>query len=55
MAQWKGNYLPDVGLISILGRFPGEGNGHAWESTWTEQPGGLQSMGLQKNGTQLGD
>ena len=22
----------------------------AWESPWTEEPGGLQSMGLQKSG-----
>ena len=25
----------------------------AWEIPWTEEPGGLQSMGLQKNRTQL--
>ena len=24
-----------------------------WEIPWTEKPGGLQSMGLQKNQTQL--
>ena len=23
----------------------------AWEISWTEEPGGLQSMGLQKNQT----
>ena len=27
----------------------------AWEVTWTEKPGGLQSMGLQKSQTQLSD
>ena len=27
----------------------------AWEIPWTEDPGGLQSMGLQKSQTQLGD
>ena len=27
----------------------------AWEITWTEKPGGLQSMGLQKSQTQLSD
>ena len=37
------------GLISGLGRFPGEGNGNplsilAWEIPWTEDPGRLQSM-----------
>ena len=25
----------------------------AWEIPWTEEPGGLQSMGLQKSWTQL--
>ena len=25
----------------------------AWEILWTEEPGGLQSMGLQKGQTQL--
>ena len=25
----------------------------AWEIPWTEEPGGLQSMGLQKNQTWL--
>ena len=25
----------------------------AWEIPWTEEPGGLQSMGWQKNWTQL--
>ena len=27
----------------------------AWEIAWTEEPGGLQSIGLQKSGTQLSD
>ena len=27
----------------------------AWRIPWTEEPGGLQSMRLQKNRTQLGD
>ena len=36
-----------------LGRSPGEGKGNrssvlAWEIPWTEKPGGLQFMGLQK-------
>ena len=44
----------DAGLISGSGRSPGEGNGNpphpgslAWEIPWTEEPGGLQSTGLQ--------
>ena len=27
----------------------------AWEIPWTEEPGGLQSLGSQKNWTQLRD
>ena len=27
----------------------------AWEIPWTEEPGGLQSTGFQKNWTQLND
>ena len=43
-----------------LGRSPGEGNGNplsifGWEIPWTEEPSGLQSMGLQKSQTQLRD
>ena len=42
----------DVGLIPGLERVPREGNGNplhfsCWEVSWTEEPGGLQSMGLQ--------
>ena len=45
----------DPGSIPRLGRFPGEGNGYplsilAWTFPWTEEPGGLQSMGLQRVG-----
>ena len=43
----------DPGSIPGLGRSPGEGNGNplqylAWKIPRTEEPGGLQSMGLQK-------
>ena len=42
----------DEGSIPGLGRSPEEGNAThssilAWEIPWTEDPGGLQSMGLQ--------
>ena len=42
----------DLGSIPGAGRSSGEGNGNhssilAWEIPWTEEPGGLQSMGLQ--------
>ena len=40
-------------LIPGSGRSPGEGNGNplqysCLENSWTEEPGGLQSMGLQR-------
>ena len=44
----------DTGLIPGLGRSPGEGNGNSlqysciWKTPWTEEPNGLQSMGLQR-------
>ena len=43
----------DVGLILGLGRPPGEGNGNhpsilAWRIPWTEEPGGLWFIGLQR-------
>ena len=43
----------DLGLIPVSRRSPGEGNGNhcnilAWRTPWTEEPGGLQSMGLQR-------
>ena len=43
----------DMGSIPVLGRFPEEEMAThssilAWKILWTEEPGGLQSMGLQK-------
>ena len=47
--------VEDPGSVPGLGRSPGEGNGNplqefAWRILWTEEPGGLQSMGLQRVG-----
>ena len=44
-------------MIPGLGRFPGEGNGShprilAWKTPWTEEPGGLQSLGPKESWTQ---
>ena len=46
----------DTGLIPESGRSPGEENGNpvqhsCLEITWTEDPGGLQSTGLQNSQT----
>ena len=44
----------DMNLIPGSGRCPGEGLARivssilAWKLSWTEEPGGLQSIGLQK-------
>ena len=45
----------DLGSIPGSGTSPGEGNGNplgilAWRIPWTEEPGGLLSMGLQRVG-----
>ena len=45
----------DLGLTPGLGRSPGEGNGNpssilAWKIPWTEEPGGLCSMGPERVG-----
>ena len=50
----------DLGSIPGLGRSPGEGHGNppclsgesqdSPDSPWTEEPGGLQFMGLQRVG-----
>ena len=56
---WSGLPFPspdnagDIALIPDLGRSPGEVNGNplqysCLEISWTEQPGGLQFMRLQK-------
>ena len=44
----------DPGSVPSLGRYPGEGNGNplqysCLEIPWTEEPGGLQSTGLQES------
>ena len=48
----------DMGLIPGPGRFPGEGNGNSLQNSclgvpWTEEPGGLQSMGSERVGQDL--
>ena len=54
VAQWQRICLlpGDIGLIRGSGELPGEGKtipSHilAWKTSWTGEPGGLQSMGLQ--------
>ena len=51
--------IGDQGLISGSGSSPGEGNGNPpsvflpGKISWTEEPGGLQSMGSQRAGHDL--
>jgi len=47
------NLLGNLGSMPGSERSPGEENGNhssipAWRISWTEKPGGLQSMGLQR-------
>ena len=44
--------IRDAGLIPGSERCPGGGRGNpfAWRIPWTEETGGLQSMGLQRVG-----
>ena len=50
--EYAGN-AGDLSSIPGLGRSPGEGNAThssilAWKIPWNEEPGGLQSLGLQR-------
>ena len=51
----KAGDIRDVGSIPGSGRSPGGSHGGhisilAWRIPWTEEPGGLQSVGLQRVG-----
>ena len=51
----KAGELLDTGLIPGSERSPGGQHGNplrvpAWRNPWTEEPGGLQSVGLQGAG-----
>ena len=61
LPRWLGNKesacnagdIRDASSVPGLGRSPGGGNGNplhilAWKILWTEEPGGLQSMGSQE-------
>ena len=43
--------IRDPGSIPGLGRYPGGGHGNplkSWRIPWTEEPGGLQSIGSHR-------
>ena len=49
----KSGDIKEVGSIPVLGRSPEEGKAThssivAWRIPWTEEPGGQQSIGLQR-------
>ena len=44
---------PEKGMAALIA-IPLYASILAWGISWTEEPGGLQSMGLQKRQTQLG-
>ena len=52
--------MGDLGSIPGSVRTPGEGNGThcsilVWRFPWIEEPGELQSIGLQRAGHELSD
>ena len=52
MDSFMGKVVSETGVenfdsIPVLARSPGEGNS-CLENPWTEEPGGLQSMGSQR-------
>ena len=61
MAQWSRIHLPmQEMLIGVLGQedplekeIATHSNSLAWDIPWTEEPGVLQSTGLQQSRTQL--
>ena len=63
MAQWQRIHLPMQEMwVQSLGRedplkkeMATHSSTLAWRIPWTEEPGGLQSMGSQKSQTQLND
>ena len=63
MAQWQRIHLPMQEMrVQSLGReYPlkkemaTHSSTLAWRIPWTEEPGGLQSMGSQKSQTRLND
>ena len=63
MTQWQSMHLPtqetwarSLGQEDPLEKEMGTHSSVlAWEVPWRGEPGGLQSMGLQKNWTQLSD
>ena len=46
---------PWVGKIPLEKEMATHSSILAWEIPWSEEPGGLQSKGLQKNRTQFSD
>jgi len=40
--------VPECGFGARVGKIPWSRKWQPWEIPWTEEPGGLQSMGLQR-------
>ena len=50
----QGTWIPFLGQKNSLGKeMAVHSSIFAWESPWTEEPGGLQSIGLQRVGHNL--
>ena len=47
--------IDQIDLIDILRTMAPHSSTLAWKTLWTEEPGGLQSIGVAKSQTQLSD
>ena len=45
--MWKGLHSNEIGFAFVLKEMVTHSNILAWSIPWTEEPGGLQSSGLQ--------
>ena len=48
MAQWQMQEMQEMWEISLEKEMATHSSIRVWEISWTEDPGGLQSMGSQK-------
>ena len=48
MAQWQMQEMQEMQEISLEKEMATHSSIRVWEISWTEDPGGLQSMGSQK-------
>ena len=53
--QWPQDWKRSVFIPILEKEMAAHASTLAWGISWTEEPGGLQSTGLQESGTRLGE